>query len=121
MSYIYIIANVCTFRRGARWCSGLARWQQWLCYLRGPGFESHLRPVEFFVCNKVSPLNSNTKICAMRFNYLTQGYQGLHVKKAKQVICLCISNERTQQSCVNLNLLSLTKYQQATLSINHYV
>ena len=57
----------------------------------------------------------------MRFNYLTQGYQGLHVKKAKQVICLCISNERTQQSCVNLNLLSLTRYQQTTISINHYV
>ena len=41
----------------SRWCNGLACLQQWLCYLQGPGFESHLRQVEFFACNKVSPLN----------------------------------------------------------------
>ena len=42
----------------SRWRNGLARLQQWLCYLQGPGFESHLLPVEFFACNKVSPLNN---------------------------------------------------------------
>ena len=28
--------------------------------LTEPGFESYLRPVEFFSCNKVSPLNNRT-------------------------------------------------------------
>ena len=42
----------------ARWCNGLACLQQWPCYRQRPGFESHLRPVEFFACNKVSPLNN---------------------------------------------------------------
>ena len=42
------------------WRNGLAREQQWLRYLQGPGFKSHLRPVEFFFCNKVSPLNNQT-------------------------------------------------------------
>ena len=57
----------------SRWRSGLARLQQWPCYLQGPRFESHLRPVEFFVCNKVSShkqLSPNANICAMRPNYL---------------------------------------------------
>ena len=34
--------------------------EQWPCYLQGPGFKSHLRPVDFFSCNKVSPLNNQT-------------------------------------------------------------
>ena len=42
----------------SRWCNGLERLQQWSCYLQGPGFESHLRPVEFLSCNKVSPLSN---------------------------------------------------------------
>ena len=46
------------FTTRARWGNGLAHLQQWLCCLHGPGFESHLRPVEFFPCNKVSPLNN---------------------------------------------------------------
>ena len=49
--------------------NGLAYLQQWLCYLQGPGFESNLRPVEFFSCNKVKCPNAkktlNAKICAM--------------------------------------------------------
>ena len=58
MKALYIFMYVC--KNGSRWCNGLARWQQWLCYLQGPEFESHLRPVDFFSCNKVSPLtNSN--------------------------------------------------------------
>ena len=48
----------------ARWHTGLARLQQWLCYLQGPGFESHLRPVEFFACNKVSPLSKQIPMLA---------------------------------------------------------
>ena len=56
----------------SRWCNGLARLQQELSY-QGPGFESHLCPVEFFTCNKVSPLN----ICAMCTNKLA------HVKAPK--------------------------------------
>ena len=31
---------------------------QWPCYLQGPGFKPHLSPVEFFSCNKVSPVNN---------------------------------------------------------------
>ena len=46
------------------WRNGLARLQQWLCYLQGPGFESHLRPVEFLACNKVSPLNNQIQTLA---------------------------------------------------------
>ena len=42
----------------SRWCNGLERLQQWSCYLQGPGFESHLRPVELLSCNKVSPLSN---------------------------------------------------------------
>ena len=44
----------------SRWRNGLVRLQQSPCYLQGPGFESHLRPVEFFAYNKVSPLNYRT-------------------------------------------------------------
>ena len=44
-----------------RWRNGLARLLQWLCCLQGPGFESRVRPVDFFLCNKVSPLNSQTQ------------------------------------------------------------
>ena len=36
----------------SRWGNGLGRLQQWPCFLHRPGFESHLRPVEFFACNK---------------------------------------------------------------------
>ena len=42
----------------ARLRSGLARLQQQLYHLQVPGFECHLQPVEFFACNKVSPLYS---------------------------------------------------------------
>ena len=52
----------------ARWRNGLARLQYNPCYLQGPGFESHLWPVEFFICNKISPLNNrtpNANICSM--------------------------------------------------------
>ena len=68
----------------ARWRNGLARLQQWLCYLQGPGFESHLRPVKFFAGNYgffTQQSNSNANIFAMRPNYLARGYQGLHVIK----------------------------------------
>ena len=44
----------------SRWCNGLAPLQQWPRYRQGPGFESHLRPVEVFTRNKVSPLNNLT-------------------------------------------------------------
>ena len=37
----------------SRWRNGLARLQQWLCYLQGPGLESLLRPVAFSACKKV--------------------------------------------------------------------
>ena len=63
----------------SRWCSGLERLQQWPCYLQGPGFESHLRPVEFFSGNKVSPLKKskyNANICPMCPNKLAQNSQG---------------------------------------------
>ena len=46
----------------SRWCNGLAPLQQWPRYRQGPGFESHLRPVEVFTRNKVSPLNNRTTI-----------------------------------------------------------
>ena len=52
----------------SRWCNGLARLHQRPCYLQGPGFKSHLRPVKFFTCNKVSPLsqsNPNAHICTV--------------------------------------------------------
>ena len=42
----------------AQWFSVF--FQQWLRYQQGPGFESHLRPVEIFAYNKVSPLNNQT-------------------------------------------------------------
>ena len=70
--YIKLITTACTLwilclsrlqgsqNTRSRWRNGLARLQQWPCYLQGPGFESHLRPVEFFACNKVSPLNNRT-------------------------------------------------------------
>ena len=56
-----------------RWRNGLALLQHWPCYLQGLGFESHLGPVEFSACKKVSPLKKlkpNAKICAMRSNNL---------------------------------------------------
>ena len=34
--------------------------QQWPWFLQGPGFESHLWPVEFFVCINVSLLSNQT-------------------------------------------------------------
>ena len=46
------------FKTRARWRNGLAHFQQRLCYLQGPGFESHLQPLEFFSCNNVSSLNN---------------------------------------------------------------
>ena len=93
----------------ARWGNGLASLQQWLCYLQEPGFESHLRPVEFFSCNKVSPLNSQTpkaKTCAMCPNYLARDYQGLHVKQTNKKL------EWADYSCVGsigwMSLLALS-------------
>ena len=44
----------------SRWRDGLDGLQQWPCHLKGPGFESPLRPVGFFACNKVSLLNNQT-------------------------------------------------------------
>ena len=35
------------FFKRARWRNGLACFQEWLCYLQGPGFESHLRQWSF--------------------------------------------------------------------------
>ena len=67
---------------------GLVRLQQWLCYLQGPGFEFRLRPVEFFACNKVSPLNNRIPICVMCPNYLARGYQVLLVKQANKLLYL---------------------------------
>ena len=52
----------------SRWRNGLERLQQWLCYLQGPEFESHLWPVEFFSCNKVYSLpqsNPKANICTV--------------------------------------------------------
>ena len=40
----------------SRWRNGLARLQQWPCYLQGPGFESPLWPVTFFAGSSFSPL-----------------------------------------------------------------
>ena len=40
-------AHSCTYSE-SRWCNGLARLQQWPCYLQRPGFE-------FSACKKVSP------------------------------------------------------------------
>ena len=45
----------------SRWRNGLVFLQQWLCYLQGPWFESHLRPVEFSPAKKVSPLTNWTQ------------------------------------------------------------
>ena len=42
---------ICFISEVSRWRNGLARLQQWPCYLQGTGFESHLAPVEFFTCN----------------------------------------------------------------------
>ena len=58
-SSCYNIKKIYIFLR-SRWRNGLVRLQQWPCYLQGPEFESHLLPVEFFACNKVSPLNNWT-------------------------------------------------------------
>ena len=52
----------------SRWRNGLARLQQWPCYLQRHEFESHLQPVDFSACKKVSPFeisNPNAKICAI--------------------------------------------------------
>ena len=46
----------------SRWCSSLARLQQWPCYLQGSGFESHLRPVEFSPVTRF--LHSTSVPCA---------------------------------------------------------
>ena len=51
------IVPICTFQ-GLGGAMILSLLQQWSCYLQGPGFESHLRPVEFLSCNKVSPLSN---------------------------------------------------------------
>ena len=59
----------------SRWRNGLARLHQWSRYLQGPGFESHLQPVDFFTCNKVSRLNNrapNANICATCLNNLLE-------------------------------------------------
>ena len=38
----------CNWALRSRWCNGIARLQQRLCYLQGPGFKSHLWPLKFF-------------------------------------------------------------------------
>ena len=48
------------WNKGLGWHNGLGCLQIWLCYLQGPGLESHLWPVEFCTCRKVSPLNNQT-------------------------------------------------------------
>ena len=76
--------------------------QQWRCSLQGPGFESHLLPVEFFSCKKVSPLpqsNPNANICAMRPNCLARGYQGLHVKKVFDLLMVATLTRRIINMC----------------------
>ena len=56
----------------SRWRNGLARLQQWLCYLQEPGFEPHLWPMEFFICNQVSPL---TNQCPNKQTHVLPGYR----------------------------------------------
>ena len=85
LHFLSVYFNGVTIR--ARWRNGLARLQQWQCYLQGPGFESHIRPVDFFACNKVSLLNSwmptlTSMPCAPK--KLARGCQGLHVKQANK-------------------------------------
>ena len=53
-------------------------------------FSSHLRPVEFFTCNKVSPLTSRTPIltsvsCASKKNQLRK-LSGAQIKHEKKVV-----------------------------------
>ena len=45
----------------AWWCNGIARLQQQSCCLQGPGFEFHLRPEEYSVQNKVSPISNRIR------------------------------------------------------------
>ena len=78
---VYVFGNVSHYfskwSRESWWLNGLARLQLRPCYLRGPGFKSHLWPVKFFACNKVFPQsNLNAKICAMCLNKLATSYQG---------------------------------------------
>ena len=43
-----VVSNKLNVINWSRWCNGLARLKQCLSYLQGPGFESHLLPVELF-------------------------------------------------------------------------
>ena len=54
----YLSHSLEKYLQRLRWCNGLARLQQWSCYLQGPGFKFHLWPVEFFTSNTVSLLNN---------------------------------------------------------------
>ena len=93
--------------RRSRWRNGLARLQQWPCYLLGPGFKSHLWLVKFSVCNKVSPLNNqypNAKICAMCPNYLAWANKLCWTKNkmaVKFIAFYCLQYKMTWQTkCV---------------------
>ena len=66
-----IKTNFTQLTQRSRWRNGLSCLPQWPSYLQGPGFESHLRPVEFFARNirfHHSPIDWT--ICAMFHNNL---------------------------------------------------
>ena len=99
-----------TFIYRSRWRSGLARLQQWPCYLQGPGFESHLRPVEFFACKKVSPLNNRTPTltsvpCAPII--LLNAIRGACKTCNKQQATRCSCSPCSQSDTLNIRLINL--------------
>ena len=73
----------------SRWRRGLVRLQQWSYYLQGPGFESHLRPVEFFSCIRFlhSPNQTLTPTSVLWYNMKTcflSWYQITTINKVKK-------------------------------------
>ena len=91
-----------------RWHNGSARWQQWPCYLHEPGFESHLWPVEFFTCNKVSPLNNwiptltfVPQISSLRLSKVvckTSKQKRLHYTYSIESVCICYGNMQKRKT-----------------------
>ena len=90
-----------------RWRNGLARLRQWPCYLQGPGFESRLRPVKFFSCNKVfhSPVKPRRQHLCRVPHQSSLKLSGTHIKQQKNynrsVNALSIVKKKwkTVQSC----------------------
>ena len=48
-----VMVSISSFCVMSRWRNGLARLQQWSCYLQRRLFEFHRQSVEFFACNKI--------------------------------------------------------------------